>query len=359
MSRRAVDEQTEQRRADEMMRRAIGLASQTQPHPNPRVGAVVVSGDGIVGEGAHRRAGEPHAEILALEQAGEASVGATLFVTLEPCSHHGRTPPCTAAVAKAGISRVVVGAIDPDERVRGNGIEELRSQGIEVITGLLADEVEGADAGYFHHRRTGRPLVTLKLATTLDGQIAASDRTSKWITGEEARLDGHRLRAASDVVLVGAGTLLGDDPRLDVRIDGYAGSQPRPVVVAGTRPLPATAAIYERDALIYTPRALEVDAEQVIVGHDGAVDLGAAIKDLGSRGYVDAMVEGGAKLGKALIDGGHVDRIVFYLAAKIGAGSGIAAFGGDFKTIGDAVSLSIIAVDRVGEDIRVEAKVGV
>lgn len=341
-----------------MMRRAIGLASETQPHPNPRVGAVVVSRDTVVGEAAHRRAGEAHAEVLALRQASTAAAGSTVYVTLEPCSHHGRTPPCTAALVEAGVSRVIVGAVDPDERVRGSGIDQLRASGIEVVSGVLADEVEATDPGYFHHRRTGLPLVTLKLATTLDGQIAAADRTSKWITGEEARLDGHRLRAASDVVMVGVGTLLDDDPRLDVRIDGYDGPQPRPVIIAGRRPLPAVAALYERDALIYTPKRVGINVEQVLVGAGAAVDLAAVLKDLGARGYVDVMVEGGATLARSLVDGRHVDRIVLYLAAKIGAGAGVAAFAGAFETIQDAVPLSILSVDRVGEDLRVEAKVG-
>jgi diaminohydroxyphosphoribosylaminopyrimidine deaminase/5-amino-6-(5-phosphoribosylamino)uracil reductase len=253
---------------------------------------------------------------------------------------------------------VVVGAIDPDDRVRGSGIAELRASGIEVVTGVLADEVEAADAGYFHHRRTGMPRVTLKLATTLDGQIAAADRTSKWITGEEARLDGHRLRAASDVVMVGAGTVRDDNPRLDVRINGYVGPQPRPAIIAGSRSLPTNAALYDRDPLVYTARPLDIPGEQVIAGEGKRVDLGDVLKDLGSRGYVDVMVEGGATLARALLDTGHVDRIVFYLAAKIGAGSGLAAFGGEFKTIGDAVPLTIMAVDRIGHDVRVEAKVG-
>jgi diaminohydroxyphosphoribosylaminopyrimidine deaminase/5-amino-6-(5-phosphoribosylamino)uracil reductase len=341
-----------------MMKRAIHLSVQHQPHPNPRVGAVVVSNDTVVGEGAHTCAGEPHAEVVALDAAGERARGATVYVTLEPCSHHGRTPPCTAALIEAGVARVVVGAIDPDERVSGAGVDSLRRAGIDVESGLLRASVEAGDPGYFHQRRTGRPRITLKLATTLDGMIAAADRTSKWITGEEARIDGHRLRRDSDVVIVGAGTLLDDDPQLDVRLDGYGGRQPRPVVVAGARPLDPAAAIFSRDPLIYTSRPLDLDAEQVVVAGSELVDVAAVIDDLGDRGYVSALVEGGATLAGTMVRNGLVDRIVFYLAAKLGVGQGLGAFGGEFATIGDAVPLQIEEVTRVGDDLRVETLIG-
>ncbi len=342
----------------EYMQRAISLATSTHPHPNPRVGAVVVSNGAVIAEAAHKKAGQPHAEALALQLAGAQAAGATVYVTLEPCSHVGRTPPCSQALIEAGVAKVVVGAIDPDQRVHGSGIEELRAAGIEVVAGVNAEDVEAADPGYFHHRRTGLPLVTLKLATTLDGQIAAADRTSKWITGEEARRDGHRLRAEADLVIVGAGTVLDDDPRLDVRLDGYTGSQPRPVIVAGRRDLPKTAALYGRDALVFTSRPLDIPAEQVTAGDAGRIDLRAMIEDLGRRGYVSALVEGGATLAAELVRGGHVDRIVFHLAAKLGLGQGIGAFGGEFKTITEAVPLLIESVDRIGSDIRVQARVG-
>jgi diaminohydroxyphosphoribosylaminopyrimidine deaminase/5-amino-6-(5-phosphoribosylamino)uracil reductase len=313
----------------------------------------------VVAEAAHLRAGEPHAEILALQQAREAAKGATMYVTLEPCSHHGRTPPCTDALIDAGIGSVIVAVTDPDERVSGQGIARLRAAGIDVATGVLSEEVEAADPGYFHHRRTGLPLVTLKLATTIDGQIAAADRTSKWITGEEARRDGHRLRAEADIVLVGAGTVLDDDPRLDVRLEGYPGPQPRPVVVAGDRVLPDTAQIFVRNALVYTPHPLDLPAEQVVSGTAGRVDLGQMMKDLGARGYAAALVEGGATLATHLVRGGHVNRIVFYLAAKLGLGSGLGAFAGSFATIADAIPVEIVGVERVGDDVRIEVEVGV
>jgi len=357
VSRRALsDNLDEQRRAEDLMRRALSLASQTQPHPNPRVGAVVVSGNSVVGEGAHERAGKPHAEIIALGKAGSRARGATLYVTLEPCSHHGRTPPCADAIVKAGIERVVIGAADPDERVDGAGVDRLLAAGVDVSEGILADEVELADPGYFHHRRTGLPLVTLKLATTLDGQIAAADRTSQWITGPEARTDAHRLRAESDVVLAGAGTILDDDPRLDVRLDGYQGRQPRPVVIAGRRPLPGDAAVFQRDALVYTSELCDIPAEQVIAGSGNSVDLTTAFEDLGRRGYVAVLVEGGATLAARLLEGGHVDRVLFYLGAKLGVGAGLGAFSGTFATLDDAVPVDITSVARLGSDLRIEAR---
>ena len=341
------------------MQRAVDLAADTHPHPNPRVGAVVVAPDGeIVGRGAHRRAGEPHAEVIALEAAGKRAAGATVYVTLEPCPHQGRTPPCTEALIASGVARVVVGAIDPDGRVSGSGVTALEGAGIAVETGFLADVVESNDPGYFHHRRTGRPLVTLKLATTLDGQIAAADRTSKWITGPEARRHGHVLRSEADVVIVGAGTVLDDDPRLDVRLDGYHGPQPRPVIVAGERGLPEGAALFDRDALVYSSRDLNGPGENVNVGGDRYVDLDAMIADLGKRGYVSAMVEGGARLASRLVRGGHVDRIVWHLAAKLAVGSGLGAFDGVFRTITEATPIAVESVSMIGDDIKVEAKVG-
>jgi len=358
---RTTDEATaaDGRFSASMMLRAIELAAGSQPHPNPRVGAVVVDGDGVVvGEGAHRRAGESHAEVIALTAAGSRASGATMYVTLEPCAHHGRTPPCVEALRAAGIGRVVIGAIDPDQRVSGAGVAGLQAAGIAVETGLLADAVEAADPGYFHHRRTGRPLVTLKLATTLDGQIAAADRTSKWITGAAAREDTHQIRAESDVVIVGAGTVIDDDPLLDVRLDGYSGRQPRPVVVAGRRPLPTDAALFSRDALVYAPKERGGPGESVVVGN-GTVDLGAMLDDLGQRGYVTAMVEGGATLASELVRAGYVDRIVWYLASKLGVGGGLGAFAGVFKTISAAVPITFLSVSRLGGDIKIEAKVGV
>jgi diaminohydroxyphosphoribosylaminopyrimidine deaminase/5-amino-6-(5-phosphoribosylamino)uracil reductase len=280
-----------------------------------------------------------------------------MYVTLEPCAHEGRTPPCVDAIIDSGIENVVIGALDPDTRVDGSGAEQLRRAGIEVSHGVIAAEVEALDPGYFHHRRTGLPHITLKLATTLDGQIAAADRTSQWITGTEARQDGHRLRAEADVVIVGAGTLLDDDPGLDVRLRGYRGRQPRPVVIAGGRPLSPDAALFRRDPLIYTSELCDLPAEQVIVPGGDRVDLSVVLADLGKRGYVAALVEGGATLARELLEGRHVDRLVLYLGCKLGMGIGLPAFSGSFETLEDALDVEIEAVERLGEDIRIDARV--
>lgn len=214
------------------MRRALALAAsvRTRTAPNPWVGCVVSAG-GRWYEGATEPPGGPHAEVVALAAAGDEAAGGTLYTTLEPCAHHGLTPPCTDAIVSSGVSRVVVGVVDPDPRVSGRGVEALRAVGLEVVVGVAADEATELLAPYLKHRRTGRPWVVLKLAATLDGRIAAPDGASRWITGEEARADAHGLRAASDAVLVGAGTVRADDPQLTVRSATEPARQPLRVVL--------------------------------------------------------------------------------------------------------------------------------
>jgi len=350
------DNRSQHDRAEEWMALAAEITAETHPHPNPRVGAVVVAVDGsVVAAAAHLGPGRRHAEAAALETAGAAAREATLVVTLEPCNHHGRTPPCTEAIISAGVSTVLVGAGDPDARVRGRGIARLREAGIEVV-GLDSAAARAVDPGYFHHRRTGRPLVTLKTAMTLDGQVAALDRTSQWITSAAARADGHRLRAASDAVLVGAGTVIADDPQLDVRLPDHDGPQPRPVVVAGRRELPANARLFERDPLVYASRHHPLPGgEIVVVGGTGNVDLDAVLKDLGARNIVDLLVEGGATLADALWSAGLVDRVVFYFGGKLAGGAGLGPFAGSFETLRDATDVTITNVTRLGDDLRVEA----
>jgi diaminohydroxyphosphoribosylaminopyrimidine deaminase/5-amino-6-(5-phosphoribosylamino)uracil reductase len=338
------------------MRSAIEAALAANPHPNPRVGSVVLDPAGsVVGRGIHREAGEPHAEQAALAEAGEAARGGTLIVTLEPCNHHGRTPPCTKAILDAGITRVVIGALDPDTAVAGGGVERLRAAGVDVTMGLLSDEVEQMDPAYFHHRRTGRPRVTLKAAMTLDGQVAARDGTSQWITSAEAREDGHRLRAEADAVMVGAGTVLADDPSLTVRLPGYDGRQPIPVVIAGKRPFPNELRVIERNAVIFAPEARQLDTEVVVVESGKRVDLAAALQTLGERGIVDLLVEGGPILADGLLEARLIDRCVFYFGAKLAAGVGMSPFNGVFRTLEDAIDLEIQDVRPVGPDVRVEA----
>ncbi|HSM02652.1 MAG TPA: bifunctional diaminohydroxyphosphoribosylaminopyrimidine deaminase/5-amino-6-(5-phosphoribosylamino)uracil reductase RibD [Acidimicrobiia bacterium] len=340
------------------MLEAIRLAAAEHPHPNPRVGAIVLDpGGSVVGRGAHVAAGAEHAESIALAEAGERARDGTMVVTLEPCSHLGRTPPCTEAILRAGISRVIVGVGDPDERVSGSGIARLREAGVEVVTDVAPAEVHRLDPGYFHHRRTGRPLVTLKMAATLDGQSAAADGSSRWITGPEAREDAHRLRAASDAVMVGAGTVRDDDPRLTVRLDGYGGHQPRPVIVAGRGPLPRSAAIFSREPLVYSPHPVDTRGEVVVMPSGDVVDLVEMIADLGKRDIVDLLCEGGPHLATGLLQEGLVDRLVLYLGGSLAMGTGRPVLGGVFASVDQARRVDITRITRFGPDLRVDAEV--
>ncbi len=362
MSRRVEDNLFPTHRADELMQRAIGLTEATRPHPNPRVGAIVLSPAGdVVAQRAHVAPGSAHAEAAALIDAGSQAAGSTLIVTLEPCAHHGRTPPCADAVIDAGVRRVIVGAVDPDPRVAGKGIERMRSAGIEVITGVEEASVRSNDPAYFHHRSTGRPLVTLKIAMTLDGQSAAADGTSQWITCPEARTDAHHLRAEHQAVLVGIGTVLADDPRLDVRLDGYTGPQPRPVVIAGRRVIPSTAALLDREPLIFTPGPVPpqigVGVETVPMPGSEGVDLVGVVKHLGATGVVSVLVEGGPTLAGAALRAGIVDRIALYFGAKLAVGVGLPAIAGTLATISDTRDVSITQITRIGTDLRVDATI--
>ena len=341
--RRAVDNQLDGAAVDELMRRALQATAGTFPHPNPRVGAIVVNPEGdIVSLAAHERPGQPHAERLALAGLDEV-VGHTMVVTLEPCNHQGRTPPCTEAIIASGISRVVVGAPDPDERVQGAGVQRLRSAGVDVIEAGSASAVEANDPAYFANRRSRRPFVTLKLAMTLDGQIAANDGSSRWITGPQARLDVHRLRAAHDAVLVGAGTVRVDDPELTVRLDGYDGPQPTPVIVKGRSDLPATAKLFERDP--------------IVIEHAGStrVDIARVLDELEGAGLGSVLVEGGASIARSFLEAGSVDELVVYLGAQLAGGIGLPAIDGTFATISDAMPLEITDVRSIGSDVRVIA----
>lgn len=337
------------------MARAVALASTHHPHPNPRVGAVVLDSSGaVVGGGAHRAVGGQHAEVVALAEAGEAARGGTLVVTLEPCVHQGRTPPCVEAVIDAGIARVIVGVLDPDPRVDGKGVEHLRARGIAVTVGTGADLVEALDPGYLHHRRSARPRVTLKMAATLDGQAAAADGTSQWLTGPEARRDAHELRARSDAVMVGAGTVLADDPRLTVRL-GAGSPDPRPVIIAGDRDLPADARLFARHPLVYSPRPLDLPAEVVVLPGATGVDLVAVMEDLGRRGIVDLLVEGGPTLAGALNGAGLVDRYVLYYGAGLAGGVGRPVLEGRFTTVAGLDGVDVVSVRLLEGDLRVEA----
>lgn len=336
------------------MLRAFELAREwPNTHPNPRVGAVVVSSTGaIAGEGWHEGPGTDHAEIMALNQAGDIARGATVYVSLEPCSHQGKTPPCTEALISSRVATVVVGAIDPDSRVSGRGVKRLRDAGIEVVTDVRMDEAREVDRAYFHHREKGRPMVTAKWAMTLDGSIAAGDGTSRWITGTPARAEVHRLRSTVDGVVVGAGTLRADDPRLDVRLDEYEGPQPRPVVIAGRKGLPPGARIWERDPVIVSAQPVETVSGQLVqVAGDGVPDPRATVEALGDIGLIHLLLEGGPVISGAWWRAGVIDNGYVYIGARVGGGTGRSPLGGVFSTIADARDVEFRSVRSVGEDV--------
>ena len=319
-------------RDEQLMRRAMSTALQARlvARPNPWVGAVVVARDGSTYEGCTAAPGGPHAEIAALTRAGDAAHGATLYSTLEPCSHTGRTGPCTRAIIDAGVSRVVVGVVDPDAKVAGRGVTELRAAGITVDVGACAALVRTQLAAYLHHRMTGRPWVVLKMASTLDGRTAAADGSSRWITGEVARQRVHELRAESDAVLVGAGTVRADDPALTVR--DAQGPSPRRIVL-GTAPA---------GAKIHPCTEWSGEPEQLL-------------DRLGSEDVLQLLVEGGARVAADFHRRGLVDRYVFHLAPAIAGGddapgvfSGAAA-----ASIADMWRGSVVSVQQLGDDVEI------
>lgn len=340
-----------------MMERALGLASKHRTHPNPRVGAVLVDPSGsVVGEGFHSGPGSDHAEVVALRQAGRKAGGATMYVTLEPCVHHGRTPPCVDAIVTAEVAHIVVGTLDPDSRVSGSGISALIDAGVKVTAWDSPARAESIDPGYFQHRRTGLPRVILKYAMTLDGSVAATDGSSQWITSPEAREDAHRLRSEVDAVVVGAGTLRADDPLLDVRLDGYEGHQPRPVVVAGNKPLPGGARLLQRKPLLIrtSDGPTWEGVESIVVEGDAAPDPKAAAAAIADHGYLDVLLEGGSTLAAAWWNAGLVNAGFVYVGAKIAGGPGVAPLAGDFRSIADASAIEIVDVRSVGSDVRIE-----
>jgi len=305
--------------------------------PNPWVGAVVVSADGSRRYGgATEPSGGRHAEIVALDEAGDDARGGTLVVTLEPCSHHGRTPPCVDAIVAAGIVRVVVGISDPDANVRGQGIAGLSDAGIDVTVGVDHDEVSEQLAAYIHHRTTGRPMVILKMASTLDGRTAAADGSSRWITGDQARSDVHRLRADSDAVLVGAGTVRSDDPELTARMDPPATRQPLRVVLGSIPPL-----------------------ARVLPAESMAGPLEEVLDELGRRGVLQLLVEGGARVAHSFVSAHLVNRFVLYLApAVMGGDDGNPVLQGPgASTMSDLTRGRLVSVTRLGDDLRVEVEV--
>ena len=325
------------------MRAALLLAERGlgRVWPNPAVGCVITDVKGAVaGRGWTQPGGRPHAETEALKMAGAAARGGTAYVTLEPCAHHGKTPPCADAMVAAGIRRTVVALGDPYPEVNGKGIERLRAAGVAVETGTLADEAEALNAGFLSRVTTGRPMVTLKLATSLDGRIATPSGSSKWITGEWARAHGHRLRATHDAIMIGIGTALADDPQLTCRLPGLEDRSPVRIVMDGQLRLPLDGKLVQtapnRRTILVTRfghpqshldpyRSHDVEVLAVAPDPDGRPEIGVALTAIGEIGVTRLLVEGGAKLAAALLKAGRIDRLHWFRAPGIIGGDGLAS----------------------------------
>ena len=337
-------------------------------HPNPPVGAVVVQDGAVVGRGHHRKAGLPHAEVEAIAAAGERARGADLYVTLEPHDHQGRTPPCTEAILEAGLRRVFVGALDPNPLVSGKGIRHLAKAGVEVRTGLRPEACARLVAAFAKLITSGRPLVVLKAAATLDGRIATKAGDSKWVTGEAARALVHRWRDECDAVLVGAGTVRADDPALTTRLEApvVPGREPRNptrVVVCGRLRLPSEAKLFEVSAaptLVLTTDPEPALADELarrgveivrLPGAQGRVDPEAVVVELGRRGFTSVLVEGGGEIHASFLEAGVVDELRLFLSPKIVGGDGVPVFGPlGTESMQRAWRLEALTIERVGED---------
>jgi diaminohydroxyphosphoribosylaminopyrimidine deaminase/5-amino-6-(5-phosphoribosylamino)uracil reductase len=335
--------------------------------PNPRVGCVLVKSGKLLSEGWHERAGEPHAEVHALRAAGTEAKGATAYVTLEPCSHHGRTPPCADALIAAGIARVVVAMQDPNPQVAGQGIARLRNAGIEVECGLMEASARALNAGFNSRMTRGLPLVRSKIAMSLDGRTALNNGVSQWITGAPARRDGHHWRARSCAVVTGIGTVLADDAQLSVR-EVETTRQPLRVVLDSALKIPLAARILQGgNVLIYTATrdtqkiaALEKAGASVIAmaAAKGQVDLSACLKDLAARGCNEVLVEAGRTLNGALLQAGLIDELVLYLAPQVlgDMARGMAQLG-ELTSLDQRVELEWQDVRQIGKDMRILASV--
>jgi diaminohydroxyphosphoribosylaminopyrimidine deaminase/5-amino-6-(5-phosphoribosylamino)uracil reductase len=346
-----------------MMRRALALAENGlhTTTPNPRVGCVLARDGSVVGEGWHERAGAPHAEANALAAAGAAARGATAYVTLEPCNHQGRTPPCAAALAAAGVARVVAAVRDPNPEAR-NGAGTLAAAGIEIEHGLMKEEALEMNIGFFSRMTRSRPWVRMKIAATLDGRTALSDGRSQWITGDEARKDGHRWRARACAILTGIGTVKADDPRLTVR-DVETPRQPLRVVVDSRLEIPQSAKILQGDGKVLLFSAIEPKraiqgAEHVVLPNPGGkVDLRAMLGALAKRGVNELHVEAGFRLNGSLVREGCVDEFLLYLNPRF---LGDAAQGmldlPPFDSLDRRLKLTLRSFDRIGADLRILAR---
>jgi diaminohydroxyphosphoribosylaminopyrimidine deaminase / 5-amino-6-(5-phosphoribosylamino)uracil reductase len=356
---------------EKYMRMALKLAAKAKGRtsPNPMVGAVVVKNGKIIARGWHHKAGEPHAEAIALEKAGTAAQGATLYVTLEPCSHTDkRTPPCSPLVIQSGVKRAVIAMIDPNPRVSGGGIKTLGKAGLEVVTGVLEAEARKLNEAFVKHITTGMPFVTLKIAQTLDGKVATATGESKWITGEKARQEGHRLRDTNDAILAGINTVLKDDPSLTTRIP--EGRDPVRVIVDSRLRCPVNSRVITQKSSAVTIVATLSDAPKARVKRlqdagaevltvksaQGRVDLRDLMRKLGGKGIMSVLVEGGPEIHASAIKSGIADKVVLFVAPTLMTGrDSLCAIGGVSPArLGQAIRLTDVTSRFVGKDLMIE-----
>lgn len=345
-----------------LARRGLGVV-----WPNPAVGCVIVKGGAVVGRGWTQPGGRPHAETEALRRAGARAKGATVYVTLEPCSHHGQTPPCTDALIAAGVARVAAAVEDPDPRIKGQGIAALKQAGIAVDAGLCAEDAHAVNQGFFTRILHRRPMATLKLATSLDGRIAARSGESKWITGEAARARAHLLRATHDAVMIGVGTALADDPELTCRLPGMEGRKPVRVVMDGGARLPLSSklvgsarahpvwVVARADADITRVAALERAGVKLLRAGPGPSDRpdpAGAFEMLGAQGLTRVLVEGGGTLAASLLKAGLIDRLVWFRAPIVLGGDGVPALSGmDINKLAEAFGFARRSAAAIGPDL--------
>jgi diaminohydroxyphosphoribosylaminopyrimidine deaminase/5-amino-6-(5-phosphoribosylamino)uracil reductase len=343
----------------------LALRADYRTSPNPMVGAVILDSAGhLAGEGYHHKAGEPHAEQEALEIAGDTAQGGTLYVNLEPCAHLHRTPPCADAIILAGIRRVVISMTDPDERVQGTGIAKLEAAGIETLLGVHEDRAQRLNEFYVKHRTTGRPFVTAKFAMSLDGKIATRTGESRWITSEEARLHAHRLRHIHDAILVGVNTVIADDPELTTRLEGDDMRQPLRVVLDSQLRTRMSARAVGPNTLIASTRAGRIGTAEVLklpAAADGRVALEPLLDELGKRGILSLLVEGGSEVHASFFAQGLVDKVHAYVAPRlIGGREAFGPVGGPgVERLSEAVPLRELDATRLGTDLLITGYVDV
>lgn len=355
---------------EEYMKFALKLASTVsgQTSPNPPVGAVVVKEGEILGFGAHLKAGDFHAEVYALEMAGEKASGATIYVTLEPCSHHGKTPPCADLIIKKGLRRVVVAVTDPNEKVAGSGIEKLRAAGIEVEIGILQKEAEAINAVFFHYTKTSIPFVTVKTAVSLDGKTATFSGDSQWITGNAARLDVHQYRHKHDAILVGVNTVLADNPSLTTRLPN-GGKSPLRVILDTNLRTPIDSKVItdnEAETWIFVGNNVTVQEKSAYIKYNGVsviqmddeqLLIEKVLQFLGSKGIASLFVEGGATVNGSFLKEKKINQLIIYMAPKLIGGKDAATSfaGAGFQSIAETLALDIKTVEMMDEDIKIIA----